>query len=53
MMNLESGSIDHNIANFNGGGICNCLGTLIGNMSVVHENIPDQIVYSVDWFPEV
>ena len=51
--NLESGSIDHNIANLDGGGIYNNLGTLIGNMSIVHENIPDQIVYSVDWLPEV
>jgi hypothetical protein len=52
-VNLESGSIDHNIANLNGGGIYSILGTLIGNMSIVHDNTPDQINISVDWLPEV
>jgi hypothetical protein len=52
-VNLESGSIDHNIASLNGGGIYSILGTLTGNMSIVHDNTPDQINISVDWLPEV
>ncbi len=50
-VDLVSGSVDHNIAEFNGGGIYNILGTLIGNMSIVHDNTPDQINISVDWLP--
>ena len=52
-VNLESGSIDHNIADINGGGIFSILGTLTGDMSIVHDNTPDQINISVDWLPEV
>ncbi len=52
-VNLESGSIDHNIADINGGGIYSILGTLTGDMSIVHDNTPDQINISVDWLPSV
>ena len=50
-VDLVSGSVDHNIAEFNGGGIYSSLGSLIGNMSIVHDNTPDQINISVDWLP--
>ncbi len=50
-LDLVSGSVDHNIADLYGGGIYNSLGTLIGNMSIVHDNTPDQINISVDWLP--
>jgi hypothetical protein len=47
-LDLESGSVVNNTANLNGGGVYNNLGTLIGNLSIVHDNTPDQIVHSVD-----
>ena len=52
-VNLESGSIDQNIADLNGGGIYSILGTLTGDMGIVHDNTPDQINISVDWLPNV
>jgi hypothetical protein len=54
-VNLNRGSIDHNNATSpapSGGGIYS-LGTITGDTSIVHDNTPDQIVYGVDWLPEI
>ena len=42
LVNLISGSIDHNTADFLGGGIFNA-GTIEGNTLLVHDNSPDDI----------
>ena len=42
-VSLLSGSVDHNIAALNGGGIYN-LGNVTGNLSIVHDNIPNHII---------
>lgn len=52
-LDLQSGLISHNIAGLNGGGIYNNFGTLIGNLSIVHDNTPDQIAPDVDWLPVI
>ena len=53
IVNLNSGSIDHNNATSptpSGGGIYD-LGILTGNIGIVHNNTPDQIVPDVYWIP--
>ncbi|HWQ19604.1 MAG TPA: hypothetical protein VN455_07475, partial [Methanotrichaceae archaeon] len=42
IVNLISGSIDHNMAQSHGGGIYNG-GSVTGNAALVHDNIPDDI----------
>lgn len=55
IVNLYGGSIDHNNATSpapSGGGIFN-LGSIYGDISIVHDNTPDQIANDVDWLPEI